>query len=363
MMRRSISKARNNLENTLSSLSEIVEVLIVHPEADGHKMINATISTTHAHTEYLKMLLNMAPGFDADNFADKLNDVDQALLDHINDYESTRAEDIISKFENTTERFTAFYSRIDLVEHLIPLISKSLDINISIYSDNIIKRSIEFSPEYKQASISILSYFSEVISKKYPDMEVGVTIEQSKDKVTLIITTPEGKKEVIEQELNSYGLVVTGKLDPDEYLTNKIDALSLKYKLDMAAMEIRHTQELLASERSQYGARIKSLEENIQLLSTILDREKYLQHEIIAEIKELSLQSTGALKTSIENLISLLADINSENKEITMVALKSIKNENASVFDKINEIIIKGSMQGASGNYLYAWLQELQKLC
>ena len=41
-----------------------------------------------------------------------------------------------------------------------------------------IKRSITFPPEFKEAGVAILSYFSHVLAVKYPDTNVGVTIEK-----------------------------------------------------------------------------------------------------------------------------------------------------------------------------------------
>src|SRR5262249_18064385 len=52
-----------------------------------------------------------------------------------------------------------------------------------------IERAIEFPPEYKQAGIGILSYFSEVLAKKYPNEDIRVSILQAGNKVTLRIET------------------------------------------------------------------------------------------------------------------------------------------------------------------------------
>ncbi|MCP4023838.1 MAG: pentapeptide repeat-containing protein, partial [Desulfobacteraceae bacterium] len=74
-----------------------------------------------------------------------------------------------------------------------------------------INRSIEFPPEYKQAGISILNYFSEVLKTKYPDTNATVQIKQDGLKVIMTIDPGDGNKEIIEKALDEYGLVVRGQ--------------------------------------------------------------------------------------------------------------------------------------------------------
>lgn len=128
-------------------------------------------------------------------------------------------------------------------------------------SNQYIARSIEFPPEYKQAGMSILSYFSEILNKKYPNERVTVRIEQEDLNIKMIIETEDGQKEKIEKELEQYGLVIAGVLSADQYCDKPLEAMALKQKLEMAAMEVKHTKELMYSERKQYENRIGSLEE------------------------------------------------------------------------------------------------------
>ena len=132
--------------------------------------------------------------------------------------------------------------------------------------NNIILRSIEFPPEYRQAGISILNYFSEVLHKKYPKDQVSVTIKQEDLKVTMIIKTADGQKEKIEKELEQYGLVVTRNLTPEEYLSDPMDALILKQELKFANMRVENTKEIMYTERKHYESRISSLEKTVDAL-------------------------------------------------------------------------------------------------
>jgi transcriptional regulator with XRE-family HTH domain len=85
----------------------------------------------------------------------------------------------------------------------------------------VLERSIIFPPEYKQSGVSILSYFAEVVAKKYPDQDVRVTILQSGPTVTLRVETPQGDIEEIERTLEQYGLVVTGKMPIDTFTDDR----------------------------------------------------------------------------------------------------------------------------------------------
>ncbi|KPA14459.1 Toll-Interleukin receptor domain protein [Candidatus Magnetomorum sp. HK-1] len=70
--------------------------------------------------------------------------------------------------------------------------------------NNIIERHIIFPPEYQQAGMSVLTYFNSILIDKYPDTKVSVTIKQENLKVTMIVETPEGKKEEIQKTLDQF---------------------------------------------------------------------------------------------------------------------------------------------------------------
>ncbi|MCP4108233.1 MAG: pentapeptide repeat-containing protein [Desulfobacteraceae bacterium] len=135
-------------------------------------------------------------------------------------------------------------SEIIISENLTKHLSENKHRKSWVVSDVIIK-SIEFPPEYHQAGISILNYFGTVLRKKYPDVKAKVKIEQDGLKVTMIVDTIGGDKEVIEKTLNEYGLVITGKMLPEEFTENNgLLKIELESKLTQARAEIE-TQKLL----------------------------------------------------------------------------------------------------------------------
>ncbi|MEM7032351.1 MAG: leucine-rich repeat domain-containing protein [Chloroflexota bacterium] len=114
-----------------------------------------------------------------------------------------------------------------------------------------IERLIEFAPEHKQAGIGILNYFGDVLDQKYPDMDVKISIQQDGNKVTMIIDPPEGEIEIIQQTLEDYSLVVTGKKPVEEFLDEPTQIIQLQNKLDMALMEIKQNERLLIDKDRQ----------------------------------------------------------------------------------------------------------------
>jgi hypothetical protein len=102
---------------------------------------------------------------------------------------------------------------------------------------NNITRSIEFPPEYHQAGLSILNYFGTIIRQHYPEIPVTVRIEQEGLMVRIAVETAEGQREIVERTLEAYGLVVTGKMAPEELLEDPYQVMAFKHKLEMANMQ------------------------------------------------------------------------------------------------------------------------------
>ena len=261
-----------------------------------------------------------------------------------------------------------------LSENLLPVSDEFLDLAttpaiIRYYFDEPtfsafqVKRSIEFPPEFKEAAVSILSYFNHILTTKYPDMDIGVTIEQRDNMVTLIIDTPDGQRETIERELNEYRLVVTRQLAPEEYLSDPFEVVRLKHKLELAEMETRQVRELLYTERKQYDARINTHEEQIKMLSNILDKDRYANTELVSLLGKLSSEATESNRKSLDTIIGIVErGVSEDDKSAIIEELASIRNDDQSLFNKVKELLMKGAIQGTAGNYLYSILQYLSHL-
>ncbi len=95
----------------------------------------------------------------------------------------------------------------------------------------VIERYIEFPSEYHQAGVSILSFFGEVLRRKYPDKHATVRIEQDGLQVKMMVEPFVGEPEVFERALDQYGLVVTGRITPEEFTNDSSLIISLKHEL------------------------------------------------------------------------------------------------------------------------------------
>ncbi len=134
------------------------------------------------------------------------------------------------------------------------------------FVDPDISRFIDFPPEYTQAGLQALNAFSDFIVHKYKDEPVKVQIEREGATVKLIIETPEGKREEIEETLESFSLVVRGEMAPSQITDDPEQALLLENRLTMM-------QATLEAERRTYAAlmgakeeRALSLEEDVKAL-------------------------------------------------------------------------------------------------
>jgi len=149
-------------------------------------------------------------------------------------------------------------------------------VNNDNYSGNINKnswfdRSIEFDPEHRQAGVSILSFFSEVVKSEFSDQNVRVGILQDGNKVTLRIETPEGEllKE-IEKTLEKYGLVVMGSAPIESLSENRELIRDLKTRLEVTNLELRLRQEAHLEHKEQYKNRIINLEDQVKQLHCMI---------------------------------------------------------------------------------------------
>jgi hypothetical protein len=131
-------------------------------------------------------------------------------------------------------------------------------------------REISFPPQYKEAGVAILSYFSRVLEQKYPETDASVSIIQQGSKVTLKIESDEGEIEVVEQVLSDYGAVVIGRVPASQLLPNPLDVIELKNRLEIARMELRLKEETFSIHQAASNQRIESLETQVSELRTLI---------------------------------------------------------------------------------------------
>jgi hypothetical protein len=247
-----------------------------------------------------------------------------------------------------------------------------------------IERSLEFSPEHYQAGVGILSYFSEILQQKYPDVEAKVKIEQDGFKVRMTVDAPDGSQEIVEEALTNYTLVIAKEIPPESLLEDKLQIHKLKMKLDIAEMEVRNTRSLMMIADSTYKERVGSLEQEVGFMRISIKDQMQLTHTAHNLIglqcereKVVSLARIENQKITLESLV----ESNSQNIELyealsklnNMVntesvdqveakeALTVIQRESPTTFDKLQGAL-EGTMYGVSGNILFQILQQVASL-
>jgi hypothetical protein len=268
----------------------------------------------------------------------------------------------IDEGDQAVDRLRSFLDRFVVGLRLLDEVATEFGVAFDHHVRTQFTRSIEFPPEYKQAGMAILAYFGEVVRRKYPNMDCRVQIEQVGSRVTMLVETPGGEIERIEQELSSYSLVVVGKMTAEEYMPTEIDALALKQKLQIAKLEVDQTRELLQVQRAGFERQVSTLENQIGFLQTILDKTMYESAQNSSSLRAVAAQFSG----SVAALLAKLADDVDKGTAVDLhelsLQLRDVGSQSPGIMDKLNELFVKGAIQGAAGNYLYAALQALQRL-
>ncbi len=242
-------------------------------------------------------------------------------------------------------------------------------------SEPYILRSIEFSPEHHETGMTILNYFGTLLRQKYPGMKVKVKIEQEDLMVRMIIQTEEGNIEKIEKTLGEYGLVIKGEMPLEEFLSNPFEILQLKNQIKIAYLQLENQKELLGLQKSLHGERITELEEEVKWLRSHVANILISSQNNVKAIEEVMREARKLLESRDEILESAISLIDKKLQEgvtqddlaLVKQALEIIQDRSPSFFEqfieKINLLIIQGSISGVAGNLLYDLLKSFSKMC
>lgn len=224
-----------------------------------------------------------------------------------------------------------------------------------------IVREINFPPEYQQAGLAILNYFSAILADKYPDIPVAVSIKQEPNLVTLVITLPDGTEDIIAKALNDYGLVVTGQMTAKEFVKDDLKVLALEQKLELAALEIRQSREILRIQDQYSEKRIGTLEAEVKNLYTLLGREFTSREKLqegFVQLSESLVQTSGNAGTQLTTLLAALSQaISDRNAESTKIILEDIQAASPDLFDQLGEFFLNAATSGVIGNAVYDWIK------
>ncbi len=231
---------------------------------------------------------------------------------------------------------------------------------------NTIVRSIEFAPEHFQAGVAILSYFGTVLRQKHPHTKATVRIEQDGLAIRLVVVTPDNEAEIIEKTLDEYGLVMSGRMTPAEYLVEPQHIRDLQNKLELANVELRWAQRQIDFEREGYGQRIGNLDEEVHwlrerlsLLLTDGGRDSATA-ELLGLLRDFQTYHDSTLNTALGILErALLREADSEGLETVREALSTIRVENPKLFERIRDFSVSAASSTA-GRILYDLITQFR---
>lgn len=203
-----------------------------------------------------------------------------------------------------------------------------------------ITRTIVFEPDNAQAGISILANFSRIIQQKYPGVPVEVKIEQRGNEVSMLIVTPTGEQERVLETLESYGMVVLGKMRAEELLVDPIHVMELNNKLRLAHLELQMTKELLELGRVASSERIGSLEAQVASLHGLIGKGLACipsMDELIKCIREYR-TTDDVLKNAVSDVIRAHAEGLTQPDQNLAHALRIIESRDAGLYQDLKDV-------------------------
>jgi hypothetical protein len=223
-----------------------------------------------------------------------------------------------------------------------------------------IVRALEFPPEYQQAAMGILSYFSEIVTQKYPAIPVKIQLEQDGLLIRMVITTPEGESDKIEHLLNDYTSVVRGRKMADELIHDPLALMKLQHKLEMTKLELRMTKDILEHVSNVDKNRIGQLDASVQQLFKILGRnldetskQQEIMRRMILDARDLTVHmALCVIKEKAARGISP-----SDEEEIK-TAITKINEKSPSLMEELLDMA-KNMAAGAGGTLLVDWIRAI----
>jgi len=193
-----------------------------------------------------------------------------------------------------------------------------------------IERCIEFPAEYKQAGISILSFFGEVLKQKHPNMEAVVRIEQDGLNIRMVIEPKSGEPEIIEKTLDEYGLVITGQMSPEKFTSDPFLVISLKHELSMAKARIEAQKELLHYQECTAQEKDARIDQLISLIGMALKHNPNQNFQIdVSPTISSSNRFLIDLSNSVNNISKLLETLSGKglDKVLNIKEIDEIKRQ------------------------------------
>ncbi len=219
-------------------------------------------------------------------------------------------------------------------------------------------REITFPPEYREAGVAILSYFSRVLEQKCPEAGARVSIVQDGNTVRLQIETNKGDRQTIERTLSDYGKVVTGELLPTQFYSDPAAVTELSNKLEITKMELRLKEQNFLTYQDHSERRINELAGQVAGLMSLVGSQLSTVQTLSQALTSLasSERLSPAVAKALDAITKLVSSEKSGESEAKLhQALQVIRAEDAGFFARL-----KGSASNIAhsiaGNLATPWV-------
>lgn len=222
-------------------------------------------------------------------------------------------------------------------------------------------REIKFPANFKDAGVSILSYFSHVLEEKYPDTDATVVISQKGENVILKVESDEGELERIEETLVDYGKVIKGKIAAKELFPDTLASIELTNKLELVKMELRLKEQTFNSLNTNQNQRIVSLENQVSDLRNLIGTQLNTVQDLSQTLS--NIYRDNHVSSSVARAIDTISKLaesghSTKNEEELQKALLSVKSENLSLFKQISASLLSFT-NSVSVNIATSWVQSV----
>jgi uncharacterized protein YjbI with pentapeptide repeats len=129
-----------------------------------------------------------------------------------------------------------------------------------------IERSLVLPTVYQQAGLSLLTSVSTVLHQQHPDIPVHCRLAHSGPMIRLLVDTPRGARETVEQTLQACGGVLAEHQPPTAGLVDPVQAYHLRQHLEGASTALRLT----------YDVSLRSEPLDVLLPLTVAERLRHL---------------------------------------------------------------------------------------
>lgn len=223
-----------------------------------------------------------------------------------------------------------------------------------------IVRSMVFPEVYTQSGIALLHYFSRIVQLTHPDIDMEISVTQEGEGVTLSIEVAESDYKTVDEALENYGLALKGSMPLNAILSDPNHLMEWKQKLDLSALEVKITRDLMESPDTPHSQDIEALAEDAKTLHNLVgDGVSGLNalSVVIGSILEEDRHQINDALLLIQRKLSV--KLTEEDEEEVKEALETILKHEPEIFEQIHDVVSGKTVSGGAADSLMSWIATL----